>query len=217
MLDNLLLADRCVFLYFGDSARSAFERKRLSNTPFRRGACMVKWLDERKTESVGGPPAHPRGNSAVSGRVPGSGMQREFCRSRGLCFGTLDRHLKKQRWKRKSRSAPSAGRSLSVELAARKSLLCSSLNLIVRLEGFCRISPTAPPKCVVRQVSCSPLLERCQGSGSHSAILGIKDHYNSSHLGTALEARRPPCERRTLPGSTWVRNRTGPCRGAAPR
>ena len=31
-----------------------------------------------------------------------SGLRRsEFCRSRGLSFGTLNRHLKKQRWKRK--------------------------------------------------------------------------------------------------------------------
>ena len=54
-----------------------------------------------------------------------SGMQRtEFCRSRGLSFGTLNRHLKKQRWKRKSRRASSAGRFgrlVPVELAARKS------------------------------------------------------------------------------------------------
>jgi len=34
-----------------------------------------------------------------------SGMlHTEFCRSRGLSFGTLDRHLKKQRWKRNQRS-----------------------------------------------------------------------------------------------------------------
>jgi len=51
-----------------------------------------------------------------------SGMRRtEFCRSRGLSFGTLDRHLKKQRWKRKSRRASSASRLVPVELAARKS------------------------------------------------------------------------------------------------
>src|SRR6266852_1199745 len=42
-----------------------------------------------------------------------SGMRRsEFCRSRGLSFGTLNRHLKKQRWKRRSRAASSAGRLL---------------------------------------------------------------------------------------------------------
>ena len=51
-----------------------------------------------------------------------SGMRRsEFCRSRRLSFGTLDRHLKKRRWKRKSRVVSSAGRLVPVELAARKS------------------------------------------------------------------------------------------------
>ena len=51
-----------------------------------------------------------------------SGMRRsEFCRTRGLSFGTLSRHLKKQRWKKKSRRAALAGRWVPVELAARKS------------------------------------------------------------------------------------------------
>ncbi len=51
-----------------------------------------------------------------------SSMRRsEFCRSRGLSFGTLDRHLKKQRWKRRSTAVSSAGRLLPVELVARKS------------------------------------------------------------------------------------------------
>jgi hypothetical protein len=51
-----------------------------------------------------------------------SGMRRsEFCRSRGLSFGTLDRHLKKQRWKRRRVPVSSAGRLVPVELAARKS------------------------------------------------------------------------------------------------
>ena len=50
-----------------------------------------------------------------------SGMRRtEFCRSRGLSFGTLNRHLKK-RWKRKSRRASLAGLLVPVELAATKS------------------------------------------------------------------------------------------------
>jgi hypothetical protein len=43
----------------------------------------------------------------------------QFCRSQGLSFGTLDRHLKKRRWKRKS--APADGRLVPVELAAKKS------------------------------------------------------------------------------------------------
>jgi hypothetical protein len=52
----------------------------------------------------------------------GSGMRRsEFCQSRGLSFGTLNRHLKKQRWKRPSRAASSASRLVPVELAAKKS------------------------------------------------------------------------------------------------
>ena len=54
-----------------------------------------------------------------------SGMRRtEFCRSRGLSFGTLHRHLKKQRWKRKNGRASLAGRVgrlVPVKLAARKS------------------------------------------------------------------------------------------------
>jgi DNA-binding transcriptional ArsR family regulator len=50
-----------------------------------------------------------------------SGMQRsEFCQSLGLSFSTLDRHLKKRRWKRRRRSVSSAGRLVPVELAARK-------------------------------------------------------------------------------------------------
>lgn len=51
-----------------------------------------------------------------------SGMQRsEFCRNRGLSFGTLNRHLGKQRRKRKSRAASAAHRLLPVELTAKKS------------------------------------------------------------------------------------------------
>ncbi|MGA8508046.1 MAG: hypothetical protein WB762_20755 [Candidatus Sulfotelmatobacter sp.] len=44
----------------------------------------------------------------------------EFCRSRGLTFSTLDRHLKQRRWKRKTRSASAAGQLVPVELAIRK-------------------------------------------------------------------------------------------------
>lgn len=46
--------------------------------------------------------------------------RREFCRSRGLSFSTLDRHLKKRRWKRKRRT-PADGQLVPVELASRKS------------------------------------------------------------------------------------------------
>jgi hypothetical protein len=51
-----------------------------------------------------------------------SGMRRsEFCRSRGLSFSTLDRHLKKRRWKRRRRPTLSASRLVPVKLGARKS------------------------------------------------------------------------------------------------
>ena len=51
-----------------------------------------------------------------------SGMRRsEFCQSRGLSFSTLDRQLKKLRWKRRRKPISSAGRLVPVELVARKS------------------------------------------------------------------------------------------------
>jgi len=51
-----------------------------------------------------------------------SGMRRsEFCQSRGLSFSTLDRHLKKRRWKKRRRPTSSVGRLVPVEVAARKS------------------------------------------------------------------------------------------------
>jgi hypothetical protein len=53
----------------------------------------------------------------VSSRIRRS----EFCESRGLSFSTLDRHLKKRRWKKRHRPVSSAGRLVKVELAARKS------------------------------------------------------------------------------------------------
>ena len=51
-----------------------------------------------------------------------SGMRRsEFCQSRGLSFSTLDRHLKKLRWKRRRKPISPVGRLVPVELVARKS------------------------------------------------------------------------------------------------
>ena len=45
-----------------------------------------------------------------------SGMRRsEFCQSRGLSFSTLDRHLKKLRWKRRRKPISSAGRLVPVD------------------------------------------------------------------------------------------------------
>ncbi len=51
-----------------------------------------------------------------------SGMLRsEFCRSRRLSCGTLNRHLKKRRWQQKSRASSSTSRFVSLELAATRS------------------------------------------------------------------------------------------------
>jgi hypothetical protein len=71
-----------------------------------------------------------------------SGMRHvEFCQSRGLSFSTLDRHLKKRRWKRKRRPVSSAGRLVKVELAAEKSptLHDATCGLAVVLPGGRRI------------------------------------------------------------------------------
>ena|ERR1700674_3217550 len=71
-----------------------------------------------------------------------SGMRRsDFCRSRGLSFGTLNRHLKRQRWKRKSRKASAIGQLVPVELATRKSPTQheSTCPLVVLLSGRRRI------------------------------------------------------------------------------
>jgi hypothetical protein len=70
-----------------------------------------------------------------------SGMRRsEFCRSRQLSFSTLDRHLKKRRWKRMRRPVSSAGQLVPVELA-KKSLTPheSRCGLAVVLPGGRRI------------------------------------------------------------------------------
>ena len=71
-----------------------------------------------------------------------SGMRRsEFCLSRGLSFSTLDRHLKKRRWKRRRRSVSSARRLVPVELDVRKSPTRQepSCGLVVVLPGGRRI------------------------------------------------------------------------------
>ena len=45
------------------------QRKRLTNTPFRRQACVVKWLDDQRKEVGSAQATHPRGSSAVSSGV----------------------------------------------------------------------------------------------------------------------------------------------------
>ena len=50
-----------------------------------------------------------------------SGMrQSEFCQSRGLSYSTLDRHLKKRQWRKKTRSTPAYSHLVPVEVAIRK-------------------------------------------------------------------------------------------------
>jgi len=95
----------------------------------------------------------------------GSGMRRsEFCRSRGLSFGTLNRNLKTQPWKRKSRVASSVGRLVPVELAARKSPTQHepSCGLAVVLAGGRRIEvyPDFDTNTFERLVSALSALER---------------------------------------------------------
>src|SRR3984893_5802788 len=73
--------------------------------------------------------------------VSGGRRWSEFCQSRGLSFSTLDRHLKKRRWKRKTRSAPADGKLVPVELAVRKppAEQRASCGLAIGLSGGHRI------------------------------------------------------------------------------
>ena len=71
-----------------------------------------------------------------------SGMRRsEFCQGRSLSFSTLDRHLKKRRWKRRRTRVSSAGQLVMVELAVKKSSTQQepSCGLAVVLPGGRRI------------------------------------------------------------------------------
>ena len=65
----------------------------------------------------------------------------EFCQSRGLSLSTLDRHLKKLRWKRRCGPVSPAGQLVKVELAAKKSPTQQepSCGLAVMLPGGRRI------------------------------------------------------------------------------
>jgi hypothetical protein len=69
-----------------------------------------------------------------------------------LSFSTLDRHLKKRRWKRKRKPVSSAGRLVKVELATKKSTTQEepSCRLAVVLPGARRIEihPDFDPKYV---------------------------------------------------------------------
>ena len=81
----------------------------------------------------------------------------EFCRSRRLSFGTLDRHLQKRRWKGKRRSVPADSQLVPVELATKKSTAEHepSCGLAVVLSGGLRIEvhPDFDTKTFERLVS----------------------------------------------------------------
>jgi hypothetical protein len=65
----------------------------------------------------------------------------EFCQNRGLSLSTLDRHLKKRRWKRKTKNASADGQLVAVDLAVRKPLVehQAGCGLAVVLTGGRRI------------------------------------------------------------------------------
>ncbi len=80
----------------------------------------------------------------------GSGMRRsEFCQSRDLSFSTLDRHLKKRRWKRRRRRTSSAGRLVPVELASKRPL--------TQHEPSCGLAVVLPGGHRIEVQSCEPL------------------------------------------------------------
>jgi hypothetical protein len=78
-------------------------------------------MNEKRKTSARRRRTHAEIQQLVAEFLSGGMRRTEFCRSRGLSFGTLNRHLKKQRWKRKSRRASLASRLVPVELAAGKS------------------------------------------------------------------------------------------------
>ena len=110
--------------------------------PVRQAGSVLKCADDRKIRVASAQTTYPCGSSAVVSEFVSSGMRRsEFCRSRGLSFSTLDRHLKKRRWKRRRGPVSSAGRLLKVALAVEKSLTLhdATCGLAVVLPGGRRI------------------------------------------------------------------------------
>ena len=82
---------------------------------------MLKCPDDRKNRVVSSKRRTRAEVQQLVSEFVSSGMRRsDFCRSRDLSFSTLDRHLKKRRWKRRRRPVSSAGRFVKVQLAAQK-------------------------------------------------------------------------------------------------
>ncbi len=119
-----------------------FNSKRLTNTPVRGTRFVLKFSDEWRTEDFSTKTTYTRGSSGVGGGIHEQRHATErIFRSRQLSFSTLDRHLKKRRWKKRPRPVSSAGRLVPVELAARKSPTQhdSTASLVVVLSGGSRI------------------------------------------------------------------------------
>ena len=71
--------------------------------------CSSGWMNGEQQETARRRRTRAEVRHLVSEFVS-SGMRRsEFCRSRGVSYSTLDRHLKKQRWKRETRRASVSG------------------------------------------------------------------------------------------------------------
>ena len=83
---------------------------------------MLKFPDERRSEGFSRKRRTRAEVQELVAEFMSSGIRRsEFCRSRGVSFSTLDRHLKKRGWKRRRRPVSSVGRLLKVALVAKKS------------------------------------------------------------------------------------------------
>jgi hypothetical protein len=114
--------------------------------------------------------------------IVSSGMQRsEFCQSRGLSCSTLDRHLKKRRWKRSLRPVSSAGRLVPVEVV-KKSLTQheSSRGLVVVLPGGRRIEvhpdfDTNTLERVEKVLPCTPDQRVCKCYGRETVMIGYEE------------------------------------------
>jgi len=108
-----------------------------------------------------------------------SGKRRsEFCQSRGLSFSTLDRHLKKLRWKRRRKPISSAGRWCRWSWRPRNRR--RSRNRVVGWPWYCR-----------------------SGAGSRCILILIRVRSNVSW---ASWSGRKPCLDSAQPhGSIWPR------------
>jgi len=89
-----------------------------------------------------------------------SGVRRsEFCQSRGLSFSTLDRHLKKRRWKRRRRRTSSAGRLVPVENPVATPIVAQVDELFAVDADARRKTLNTAARHIRRQETAGPLLD----------------------------------------------------------